>query len=250
MFSPIPEASSGNLSIDGFKALIAQSLPSNTKTPAPMAPSFLCGKKKRWIPDALNDTWGPTTKRTKVSETESFETPSTIASEGEGKDLGESQALKPEPILPGSNLNSMNLGPSKISLLTRELKRRAYSHDEPEVDPLVCRCCRKERRGLQRGLCARCSKGLAKAAAYAGSNGGSAVICDLARSVRITCAEGHQWSLPLAKATKTWCKECWEYQRAKKQEELEALRNRIDNKNIELQAQLFLQAQQIAVNED
>ena len=156
-----------------------------------------------------------------------------MASEAEGLEQQPEDVLEPEHSF-GSNLNSISLGPSKVSQM-REIKRRAYSHDEPEVDPLVCRCCRKERRGLQAGLCARCSKGLAKAAAYAGSNGGSAVICVNARSVLITCAEGHQWSLPLAKATKAWCKQCREQQRARKQAELEALRNKIENKNIQLQ---------------
>lgn len=122
MFSPILESGSGRLEMASFQALLDQRLPKRGQPSPPMAPSFLCGKKKRRIPEAFATTGLPTAKRVKISESEVFETPSTVASETHSKLCSNETVLEPE-YQTGSDLNAMNLGPSKVWLQnSRELK--------------------------------------------------------------------------------------------------------------------------------
>lgn len=249
MFSPIPDSGNHEVQESCFQALLDSHLGKRVTKPLPIHQPILCGKKKRRIPEPSASYQHVTVKRAKLDEG-SEGTPSTLASDSVFRPLEDSPQLGSMKSPTNSNESpaSLNIGPSLLSQ-KRDLKRRAYSHDEPDVGALVCRCCRKERRGLQAGLCTRCSKGLAKAAGFAGSYGGSAIIGDAARSVKLTCAQGHAWTVPLAKACRAWCGQCRSERQARKSKELEDLRARIESKNIKLQQELFQEAQESACPE-
>jgi hypothetical protein len=131
MFSPIPDHGPRDLQEDCFRTLVQNHVNPKAPGPASFPTNTLCGKKRRIPDDALAQN--STNKRRKVDENSdcSAETPSTVASESLFKPLPE----EPAAVKMDSGISQdLNLGPSLISVLKRDIKRRAYSHDEPDVD--------------------------------------------------------------------------------------------------------------------
>jgi hypothetical protein len=58
------------------------------------------------------------------------------------------------------------------------------------------------------------------------------MIGDAARSVKLTCEQGHAWYVALSKACRAWCGKCRAERQARKSRELEDIRARIESKNI------------------
>lgn len=67
---------------------------------------------------------------------------------------------------------------------------------------------RFSRTSVGESWCTICSSMLLNIQKYAEEKNGSLLSSELRAEVTFRCAEGHEWSAPSNRATKTWCKEC------------------------------------------
>lgn len=159
---------------------------------------------------------------------------------------------------------NISKNPFKTLLNKREAKTEAHKGRAMSFDVsgsnVTCCCCAKTEYTVTQirdvetynktHLCARCSSALEKKQAYAHTFNGTAKISTTDKNlVEYTCELGHQWTVNIHRAYKSWCSTCRKLLREEKKKRFRQQSSFIRKENEKRQKELFSEAQSLSESE-